>query len=276
MNSAPVPLSKREVALLGEWERTGVHRVTTADIVSALDVTSPTAAVVLSRLARKGALERIGRGIYETRPMRAVGIPWATSALIAVAALLDGRDYYIGGPVALTTHHLTEQVYHAVVDVFTPEQRPTSMHGQAQIVFHTLRWPEAYHLGVIDVAMEKVTVRMSDPERTLLDLIDRPGLLGSSRSALSLVRRAIRLIDIDRIIAYATRWPRRATRQRLGYLLDRAGVERARLVSLLPDGRPTHVVSLLVDEPARGSIHSPWRVRANDTYDHPQGTGDDR
>jgi predicted transcriptional regulator of viral defense system len=275
MDSTLASLSKREVALLGEWERTGVHRVTTAHIASALAVSRPTAVVVLSRLAHKGALERIGRGIYEIRPMRAVGIPWATSALVAVATLLDGRDYYVGGSVALSTHHLTEQVYHAVIDVLTPEQRPTLPHGQAQIVFHTLRWLEAYHLGIIDVPIEGVAIRMSDPERTLLDLVDRPNLVGSSRSALSLVRRAIRLIDVDRIIAYATRWPRRAMRQRLGYILERSGVERVRLMTLLPDGRPTHVVSLLVDEPARGPIHSPWRVRANDTSGHPLDMRDD-
>jgi len=271
MDSTLAPLSKREVALLGEWERTGTHRVTTADLATSLAVSRPAATVVLSRLAHKGALERIGRGIYEIRPMRAVGIPWATSTLVAVATLLDDRDYYVGGPVALTTHRLTEQVYHSVVDVFTPEQRPTLTHGQAQIVFHTLRWPEAYHLGIINIATEGVGIRMSDSERTLLDLIDRPDLLGSARSALGLVRHAIRLVDVDRIIAYAARWPRRATRQRLGFVLERAGVERARMAPLLSDGRPTHVVSLLVDEPARGPIHSPWRVRANDTSNGPPG-----
>lgn len=275
MDSTIAPLSRREVALLGEWERTGIHRVTTADIASALDVSPPAAAVVLSRLVHKGALARVGRGIYEVRPMRAVGIPWATSALVAVAALLDGRDYYVGGPVALTTHHLTEQVYHAVIDVFTPIQRPTLVHGQAQIVFHTWRWPEAYRLGIVGVPIEGVAVQMSDPERTLLDLIDRPTLLGSARSALNLVRRAIRLIDVDRIVAYGAHWTRRATRQRLGYILERAGVERGRLAALLPNGRPTHVVSLLVDEPACGPIHSPWRVRANDARDRSPGTGDD-
>ncbi|HLH73912.1 MAG TPA: hypothetical protein VKX96_11570, partial [Chloroflexota bacterium] len=60
---------------------------------------------------------------------------------------------------------------------------------------------------------------------------------------------------------------RHATRQRLGYLLDRAGMSRARLASLLQGKRPTQVVPLLRDEPNRGPIYSPWRVRANDVGD---------
>lgn len=70
MNGTPISLPKREVALLGEGERTGIFRVTTADIVAALAASRPTASLALSRLARKGAPERIGHGIYEVRPIR--------------------------------------------------------------------------------------------------------------------------------------------------------------------------------------------------------------
>src|SRR5258708_5895569 len=164
MYSTDPSLSKREVALLAGWERTGVNRVTTGDLANALNVTRPTAAVILSRLANKGALDHVGRGVYGVRPMRALGVPWATSGIVAVANLLDGRDYYVGGPVALTTHHLTEQVYHSVIDVFVTVQRPPQQLGYARIVFHTLRWPEAYHLGISQVSIGPVKVQMSDPE----------------------------------------------------------------------------------------------------------------
>lgn len=275
MNNTSPSLSKREVALLADWERTGVNRVTTQDLAKGLDVTSPTAAVILSRLAQKGALDHIGRGVYGVRPMRAIGVPWATSGVVAVANLLDGRDYYVGGTVALTTHHLTEQVYHSVVDTFVAGRRPPQRLGNAWIVFHSLRWPQAYHLGIIHVSIGSVMVRMSNPERTLLDLIDRPDLLGSARSAIATVRSALGMVDVDRLIAYATRWPRRATRQRLGYILDQEGVSRARLASLLQNKRPTQVVPLLVDESGHGPIHSPWRVRRNDVGGTARTAGED-
>jgi len=276
MESTGPSLSKREVAILAGWERTGVNRITTADLATALDVSRPTAAVILSRLANKGAIDRVGRGVYGVRPMRAIGVPWATSGLVAVANLLDGLDYYVGGSVALTTHHLTEQVYHSVVDVFVTN-RPTDRRlGSAWIVFHTICLPRVNHPGITDILIGQTTVRMSDPERTLLDLVDRPSLLGSARSALGVVRDALARVDVDRLISYASSWPRRSTRQRLGYLLEQAGVSRARLAPLLQGERPTQVAPLLVDEPRRGPIHSPWRVRANDIDDPTNLAGDVR
>ncbi|MGH2459090.1 MAG: type IV toxin-antitoxin system AbiEi family antitoxin domain-containing protein [Chloroflexota bacterium] len=275
MDSTVGRLSAREVDLLASWERTGVSRITTAELASTLDVSKPMATMILARLYHKGALEHLGRGVYGVRPMRAIGAPWSTSSLISVANLLSGRDYYVGGPVALTTHHLTEQVYHSVVDVFVADRLPPRQLGPARIVFHTLAWPEAYRLGIAPVSIGQVTVQMSDPERTLLDLIDRPNLLGSARSAISTVRRALNAVDVDRLIAYAARWPRRSTRQRLGYVLDRAGVSRARLAPLLQSKRPTQVVPLFVDEPNGGPIHSPWRVRDNSADGTTQATGDD-
>ena len=274
MDSTVGRLSKREVDLLANWERTGVSRVTTAELATTLDVGKPIAAAILSRLFHKGALDHLGRGVYGVRPMRAIGAPWSTSSLVAVANLLNGRNYYVGGPVALTTHRLTEQVYFSVVDVFVDDRLPTRTLGQARIVFHTLAWPEAYHLGIAPVPIGQITVQMSDPERTLLDLIDRPNLLGSARSAISLVRRALDKVDVDRLIAYAARWPRRSTRQRLGYVLDRAGVSRARLAPLLQGRRPTQVVPLFVDEPDGGQIYSPWRVRGNGANDATRASGD--
>lgn len=267
MKSTTSGISRREVALLGEWEREGISRITTADLATTLAVSRPAAALILARLAHKGALDRVGRGVYGVRPMRAVSVPRATSALVAVAHLLAEHDYYVGGPVALTTHRLTQQVFHSVIDVFGLDRRPPLILEHARIIFHTVRDPDLLHLGVIRVPIDHVTVRMSDPERTLLDLVDRPGVFGSARSALATFRTGVGQVNVSVLITDASSWPRRSTRQRLGYVLEDLGVSRLRLAPLLAGKRPTHVVPLLVDEPAIGPIASPWRVRLNDGRD---------
>jgi predicted transcriptional regulator of viral defense system len=73
MNHTGPGLSPRELALLAEWELEGVDRVEPADVAERV---GPDAArKVLARLARKGALERVGRGVYAVKPLRAVGRP---------------------------------------------------------------------------------------------------------------------------------------------------------------------------------------------------------
>lgn len=261
-------LSRREVGLLAQWERTGVTRVTTRDVASL--VGEAQAPHVLSRLARKRALDRIGRGIYMVRPLRAVGVPWANSAIEMAAHLLAGQPYYVGGAVALTLHRLTTQQYYSIVDAFVSRQRPAQVLGQATVVFHTLRWADAFALGISNVSGEPIPVLVSDPERTLLDLVDRPDLLGGSRSALAAVRDGLDRIDLDRLVAYALRWPRTTTRQRLGYLMEKHGAPPAVLCTLAAGTRPSAAVPVLLREPAAGAIHPTWRVRMNDQDEAPR------
>lgn len=267
MNYIAPSLSMREVGLLAQWERTGTSRVTTSD--AAALVGEANAAKVLSRLARKGTLDRIGRGIYAVRPLRAAGVPWSAPEVVAVANLLADRPYYVGGAVALTLHRLTTQQYFSVVDVFVPSQRPTKDIGHARIVFHSLGWADAFAVGIDRVAVDGTDVMVSDPERTLLDLVDYPRLLGGSRTALTAVRDALGRVDINRLVGYALRWPRTTTRQRLGYVLEQVGAPSSALAALAAATSPPSVVPVLLRGPAIGPIHPIWRVRMNDKTDAP-------
>src|SRR5438067_1332977 len=82
-------LSRREVALLAEWERERRVSLTLDDI--RLAVGAVVARDVASRLVAKKALERIGRGRYLVRPLRTLSRPTAASAPVQAAVLLQGR-----------------------------------------------------------------------------------------------------------------------------------------------------------------------------------------
>ena len=88
-------LSRREVALLGGWERERRVSVTLDDIRQA--VGALVARDVASRLLAKKALERIGAGRYLVRPLRTLSRPTAASAPSQAAVLLQGKPYYLGG-----------------------------------------------------------------------------------------------------------------------------------------------------------------------------------
>jgi predicted transcriptional regulator of viral defense system len=251
-------LSSRELGLLSEWELNGVDHVKPRDLAERVGVEA--ARKVLARLAGKGALDRIGRGLYTVKPLRAVGRPWASPAAATAARMLAGRCYYIGGPLALTLRRLTTQVNYAVVDVFMPDQwRPREI-GNARIVFHTLRWGGAFDFGIAPIELDGISVEVSDLERTLLDALDRPELIGGPGAALELFRGHLDRVDVDRLIGYALRWGRDSLRQRAGFLLEAAGAPAPQLGRLAAGMRPTNPVPLRKGGSPRGPAHPVWRV----------------
>src|SRR3954453_20279363 len=98
MNYDTDGLSKRERALLSDWERARKKSVSLGEIGSA--VGEPAARVVAPALVRKGVLDRIRPGLYAVRPFRAMARPWTLPSLVAVELLLAGERHYIGGLAA--------------------------------------------------------------------------------------------------------------------------------------------------------------------------------
>lgn len=252
-------LSRRETGVLAWADEHRTDRVDTRDIGELLggDII---AHKTLSSLTTKGLLDRVGRGIYVVRPLRAAGGPWMVSALVAVAHLMAGSTYYVGGRTALSLHHLTSQTYGAVVDVYVPRQRRQRMVAQATIVFHQVD-EDLFTFGLDTRIVEKARVVISDPERTLIDLLDRPRSLIGPRASCAIIPSVIDRIDVNKLVAYATRWPKSSTRRRLGFLLEHAGVPKSKISPLVSSlGLARTITPLYPGSPVRGPIHPIWLV----------------
>ncbi len=68
-----------------------------------------------------------------------------------------------------------------------------------------------------------MTVNVSDVERTLLDALDHPRLVGGMRRALDLFSTGLARADLNTLIGHAVRGSRHSTCQRVGVLLERRG-----------------------------------------------------
>jgi predicted transcriptional regulator of viral defense system len=256
------PLSSREVALLGAWERERRVSVTLDDIRG--KVGASVARDVASRLVAKKALQRIARGKYLVRPLRTLSRPTAPSAAVQVAAALQGEQYYLGGLWALTFHRLTEQQYASVLDAFVARRRATLQLPGARLVFHAVT-PQRLGYGTMAAEIEGMTVRLSDPERTLVDLLDFPALAGSSGEAIRMAKGVLSRLDHKKVLGYAVRGGRSSTCQRLGVLLERAGMTPRRTASLRSRAIETKsVLSLVAGEPRTGQLNRRWSVIEND------------
>jgi predicted transcriptional regulator of viral defense system len=255
-------LSRREVALLAGWERERRVSVTLDDIRKVVGVA--VARDVASRLVAKKALERIGAGKYLVRPLRTMSRPTATSAPVQAAVLLQGELYYLGGLWALTFHRLTEQQYVSVLDAFVARRHSSRRLGGARLAFHRVS-SKRLGYGKVATDLEGMSVQLSDPERTLIDLLDFPALAGGGAEALRMLKQTLPRVDRAKLVEYAVRGARSSTCQRLGVLLERAGAAPRRLTELHRRVLKTKsVLSMEPGTPRRGAFNRRWSVIEND------------
>lgn len=220
---------------------------------------------VVRSLTKKGVLVRLRRGVYRVRPVRSLGRLDTISAPVAAAHVLGGQAHYLGGWWAWSVHGLTEQTHASRIDVFVTRWRPARRIENARLVFHAVP-QDKLEYGVDEVRIEGTPVRIGDVERTVLDALDYPLLLGSVSDALRNVTSALPRARVRRLVSYAARGSRTSTCQRLGVLLERRGIGARVLAPLLARTRETaSVLSLWPDRARRGRVHPKWRVVENDS-----------
>jgi predicted transcriptional regulator of viral defense system len=248
------------LSLALDWERAGRRLVT----IDELEAKYGRAAYnIASRLTHRGVLSRLGQGIYAVKPLRSLGRPYSLSPLAAVGELLKGQAYYCGGLSVLNLHGLTEQVYSGRVDVFVTKRRRRLHLAGAQVLFHAAR-RQALDFGVVQTTIDGIQVRVSDPERTLIDLLEYPQLGGGGPNALDVLTASLPRISARRLVEYARRLAHSTTCRRIGLILEAHGFSESIWHPLLSSRRGVaHGSALVRDAPKKGAYNSRWRLLVN-------------
>jgi predicted transcriptional regulator of viral defense system len=119
--------------------------------------------------------------------------------------------------------------------------------------------------GTQTVEIEQVKVQISDPERTLLDLLDHHRLAGSIGQAVKVVERSLDRIDSAKLIAYAVGGSPPPTCQRLGVLLERRKKPPRQVASLHVKARSRKsLLSMSPGSARKGLLNTRWNVIEND------------
>ena len=197
----------------------GIISVTEA--AGILEMPNTNVAKLLSRWAKKGWLSRVRRGLYIPIPLESstADIPLEDAWVIA------DRIYdscYIGGWSAAEYWGLTEQIFRTVI-VLTkqnPRQRKPTING-TDFLFRTVSNKAMFGLNA--VWRGQVKVKVSDPTRTILDMLSDPMLAGGLRSTIDMFRNYLssEKKDIGLLIEYAERLGNGAVFKRLGFLLEK-------------------------------------------------------
>jgi predicted transcriptional regulator of viral defense system len=259
----PEGINRENRALLERLHREtegafGVDRA--ADV---LDLDQERTRKLLAYLAR--------RGLYVTVPLdtRRPG-EWIEDPCVVAVRTFD--PCYIGGWTACQHWGLTEQLFRTILVVTARRVRRRDQEIQGTRYRPTVRGEEKL-FGAVLVWRERVRVSVSDPTRTVVDLLDDPALGGGIRTVADVVLEYLagEHRDDTLLVDYADRLGNRAVFKRLGFVVEHLGVTAPDLVEVSLARRSAGIVALDPSVDAKGTIVRRWGVRANVTLGTPGG-----
>jgi predicted transcriptional regulator of viral defense system len=192
-----------------------------SDVAEILAIANPQASKLLSFWAIQGWVRRVQRGLYIPIPLDSLTTEIAPEDPWIVAEKLF-CPCYIGGWSAAEHWDLTEQIFSSIL-VFTvrrPRQREQDVSGM-RFLLRTAS--ESHFFGLKTVWRGKTKVLVSDPSRTIIDVLDDPRIGGGIRSCTDLLNNYLRsrYRNIDDLINFAGLIGNATVFKRLGFLLER-------------------------------------------------------
>ncbi len=216
-NSLSLPTSRARLAAVLRASK----EVVSVDVTSkTLGIDRRAAAKLLSRWREQGWLRRIGHGLYLSVPLDLAGSEQVITDPWVLVPRLFGQCY-VGGWTAAHHWELTEQLFNETF-VFTT-RRVIARRLTAQGVTFLLHSTKAKHLfGLKTLWRGSAKVSISDPARTLIDMIAAPEVGGGIDHVADCLSTYLgsKTADRDLLIRYATQFDNGAIFKRLGFLAD--------------------------------------------------------
>lgn len=226
----PAGLSATSRSQLSKLLRDSPPVVTPGDAASALGLTPSTAARRLAAWSRAGWLARVRRGAYVPVPIESESANVALDDPWSVAAAMFS-PCYVGGWSAAEHWGLTEQIFRSlcVMTATRPRDRRPVLR-QARFELHTV--PAAHFIGLKTVWRGGTRVQVSDPARTLIDMLAAPALGGGIRHVAEMLASLLRdqPKESAKLGSYASKLGIGSIYKRLGYLLERDHPDQSVLI----------------------------------------------
>jgi len=199
-----------------EWEKQPV--VTIEQAMDVLGCSYDHARQVLHRLARRRWLAPITPGTYELIPAERGEHAFPNTNPLFIGSTLV-TPYYFSFATAAFFHGLSTQAAATVYIATTvrKKRRLLTVRGKA---YRLVVQPAHKFFGAVEVDAYGTRVMMAEPEKTVVDSLDRPAYAGDVPEVAAMLWRGQGRLDWERLANYALRVRSQALVQRLGYLAD--------------------------------------------------------
>ena len=210
------------------------YSVITAKLVSeTLKVPIQESGRLLSRWNKSGWIKRIKRGSYIPVPLEST-----TSKVIVDEPFLVGDSLYapgyLAGFSAVKHWDLTEQIIESVT-YFTLKKvkNRNPIHGGIKFKLKTISKHKLFGLKTLWIGSKKV--RISDPSKTMIDLLDDPKIVGGITIITDFFSEYIdsEHYDFDLLIQYAHQMNNKTIFKRLGLIYESMFKANEEVLSIL-------------------------------------------
>lgn len=205
---------------LGKLLREGGDVLTVEAAAKILGGDREDAAKSLARWCNQGWLSRIKRGVYVPVPIEATCRERAIEdAWIIIPDLFSPA--YVGGWSAAEHWDLTEQIFMNIC-VFTARPVPKRHQEFHNIRFVVTHAPIEQHFGLKTVWKKQKKLLVSDPGRTIVDMLSSPWTGGGIQHVIDCFREYSRSshYSADQLVNYAGRLGNAAIFKRMGFLAE--------------------------------------------------------
>ena len=263
----PGGISKDNRRLLDLLNRKQKGPFKISDAVEILGVSYPKASRLLAYWTSRGWLARVRQGLYITVPLGALSPterkedPW-----VVVARIFE--PCYIGGWSACEHWSLTEQIFKDIV-VFTSQKvRERKIHIQDTLYIIKVVQKEKL-FGTSIVWRQQTKAKVSDPSRTLIDILDDPSIGGGMRHIAEVVKQYFEgeYKDEAKLLEYIKRLNNRTVYKRLGYIIEVLNLISPHVIEIcrlnLSKGYSTFDPTVS----AKGRFLRRWNLRVNVTIE---------
>ena len=185
-----------------------------------LNVSLKKARVFLSQWAKNGWIYRIKRGVYLPIDLTVESLdqtfidPW-----IIAEGLYS--PCYIGGWSAAEYWDFTEQIFERTI-VFTTQHINGKIKNIKNISFLITKLNSKKMFGLKTVWKEQIKIQISDPHKTIIDMLNNPLVGGGIRLIIDIFLKYLSSshVNLEMLIDYAKKMKNRAIFKRLGFLIS--------------------------------------------------------
>jgi predicted transcriptional regulator of viral defense system len=244
---------------LGRLLRDGRAVLTVAEASRTLGMTQGAAARKLSAWSRAGWLARVKRGTYVPVPIESASPDIALEDPWSVAAAMYS-PCYIGGWSAAEHWGLTEQIFGSLCVMTTKRPRDRKpLLRKVRFELHTVAAP--HFIGLKSVWRGGTRVQVSDPARTVVDMLADPAMAGGIRHLVEMLATLLhdQPKETARLGIYAGKLGIGSVFKRLGYLLQRDHPDQGALIELCQRNLSAGYAKLDPALPA-DRLATAWRV----------------
>ncbi len=218
---------------------------------------------LLAQLAGRGWLSRIRRNAYALVPLGASKPgEWREDPWNAAATAF--APCYLGGWTAGEHWSLTEQLFRDII-VFSSRrvhERVITLQGTT---YRVKRSAPKNFFGLQTVWRGQNRISVSDPSRTIVDLLDDPSVGGGMRHVSEMVSTyfAGDSRDDAKLIDYVPKLGNRTVWKRLGFLVETLEISAPELVSVARKSMSKGLSLLDPAGPKTGRVLKRWNLRVN-------------